>query len=47
MAKGIFGNMFDFNHDGELSSTEQALEFMFLEKIADDKQNNNDDENNK
>lgn len=27
---GIFGNMFDFNRDGELNSLERATEFAFL-----------------
>ena len=30
---GIFGRMFDMDHDGELSPLERALEFGFLEEI--------------
>jgi hypothetical protein len=32
--KGIFGDMFDFNHDGALDSLERALEFSFLDEIT-------------
>jgi hypothetical protein len=32
--KGIFGDMFDFNHDGALDSFERALEFSFLDEIT-------------
>ena len=28
--KGLFGGLFDFNHDGNLSTFEQAAEFSFL-----------------
>jgi hypothetical protein len=32
--KGIFGDMFDFNHDGTLDSFERAVEFSFLDEIT-------------
>jgi hypothetical protein len=32
--KGIFGDMFDFNHDGEIDSFERAVEFSFLDEIT-------------
>lgn len=36
MSKGIFGNMFDFNGDGNLDAFEQATEFSFLQKMMED-----------
>ena len=30
---GLFGDMFDFNHDGKLDSFEQAAEFMFFNDV--------------
>ena len=32
---GIFGNMFDFNHNGKIDPAEQGLEFMFLEHLTE------------
>lgn len=32
--KGIFGDMFDFNHDGEIGSFERVVEFSFLDKVT-------------
>ena len=39
MANGIFGDMFDFNNDGNLDAFEQGLEFMLLDELTkkDDK----------
>lgn len=36
MSKGTFGNMFDFNGDGDLDIFEQATEFAFLQKMMED-----------
>lgn len=36
MSKGIFGNMFDFNGDGNPDAFEQATEFSFLQKMMED-----------
>ena len=36
MSNGIFGNMFDFNGDGDLDIFEQATEFDFLQKMMED-----------
>ena len=36
MSKGIFGNMFNFNGDGDLDIFEQATEFAFLQKMMED-----------
>ena len=35
--KGIFGSMFNVNHDGNISPLESAMEFSFLnEQLKDD-----------
>lgn len=31
---GLFGDRFDFNHDGELDSFERGTEFMFLKDVV-------------
>ena len=31
--KGIFGNLFDLNHDGKMSSLESAMELNFLDEM--------------
>ena len=31
--KGIFGDLFDLNHDGEMSSLERAMELNFLNEM--------------
>ena len=33
MSKGIFGDLFDFNGDGNLDALEQGLEFMLLNQL--------------
>lgn len=39
MGKGIFGDLFDFNHDGELDTFERAMEFeTFGEMMKDDEE---------
>ena len=45
MSKGIFGNMFDLNHDGELNLMEKSMEFMFLDEITknDEDEKKNDE----
>ena len=43
MTTGIFGDMFDFNNDGNLDAFEQGLEFMFhseLTKVESDVSDN-------
>lgn len=32
--KGVFGDMFDFNHDGEIDSFERVVEFSFLDEVT-------------
>lgn len=43
MANGIFGEIFDLNNDGNLDAFEQGLEFMFLDELMKDE---NDDLDN-
>ena len=40
--KGILGDLFDFNHDGKLDYFEQAAEFMLLDEMLSEE--NEDDE---
>lgn len=35
---GIFGDMFDFNHDGKLDTFEQAAEFTFLMNMMEEEE---------
>lgn len=44
MANGIFGDMFDFNKDGNLDAFEQGLEFMFLEQLTKEETDDYDNE---
>ncbi len=37
--KGIFGDLFDFNNNGKLDPTEQAMEFALLQTIIDEEEN--------
>lgn len=34
--KGLFGNMFDFNHDGKMDSFEKAAEFGFFMQMMNE-----------
>lgn len=34
--KGIFGSMFDLDHDGTMSPMESAMEFAFLDELLND-----------
>jgi hypothetical protein len=43
MANGIFGDMFNLNSDGKLDTFKQGLEFMFLDELMKDE---NDDLDN-
>lgn len=44
MTSGIFGDMFDFNNDGNLDAFEQGLEFMFLDKLIKDESDVSDND---
>lgn len=35
---GIFGDLFDFNHDGKLDTFEQAAEFSFFSELMDEEE---------
>ena len=37
----IFGDLFDFNRDGKLDPTEQAMEFAVLQQIIDEEDGEN------
>lgn len=41
--KGIFGDLFDFNSDGELDSFERATECMFLDELLSDEDEDEDE----
>ena len=34
--KGLFGGLFDFNHDGNMSAFERAAEFSFLHEMLNE-----------
>ena len=41
MSFGVLGDMFDINCDGEINALEQGLEFMFLDSINNEENNEN------
>lgn len=42
--KGIFGDLFDLNGDGEMSVTESALEFALLSELMEEDDENCDED---
>ncbi len=44
--KGLFGDLFDFNNDGELDSFERAMEWHFVDEMmrAAQEEDDEDDE---
>lgn len=44
MSKGIFGNMFDLNGNGDLDTIEQAAEFAFFQAMIEDDDSTDDDD---
>ena len=44
MSRGIFGNMFDFNGDGDLNWMEQATELSFLQLLMEEEEKDDDDD---
>lgn len=36
--RGLFGDMFDFDRNGELDTFERAMEFQFLEEMINDEE---------
>lgn len=43
MLDGIFGDLFDFNNDGEIDSFERGEEFAFLNELMEDENVSSDD----
>ncbi len=43
--KGLFGGLFDFNHDGKLDSFEQAAEFATIMHFSEESQKQSDNSN--
>jgi hypothetical protein len=43
MSNGIFGDLFDFNGDGNLDALEQGLEFMLLNELSSENEDDDDD----
>ena len=41
---GLFGNMFDLNHDGKLDAFERATEFDFLNNVMEESDKEDHDE---
>ncbi len=44
MINGIFGDVFDFNNDGNLDAFEQGLEFMLLDQLTKDDSDDSDND---
>ena len=42
MTNGIFGDMFDLNNDGKLDVFEHGLEFMFLDELTKEENDDSD-----
>lgn len=42
--KSLFGDMFDFNHDGELDRFERTMEYEFLEELSREPEDADDEE---
>lgn len=40
----LFGDMFDFNHDGELNTFERAMEYEFLDELSREAEEADDEE---
>lgn len=44
MANDIFGDMFNFNNDGNLDALEQGMEFMFLDQLTKEETDDSDND---
>ena len=42
MTNGIFGDLFDFDGDGNLDVFEQTMEFMFLDELMQNESSDDD-----
>lgn len=40
--RSLFGDMFDFNHDGELDRFERTMEYEFLEELSREPEDSED-----
>ena len=45
MSNGIFGDLFDLNGDGNLDCFEQGLEFMLLDELTKEDEEDDFDQN--
>lgn len=43
MFDSIFGDLFDFNNDGEIDAFERGAEFAFLNELMEDENDKSDD----
>lgn len=44
MRRGFFGDLFDLDHNGELDSREQLLNFMAFEEMSKEEEGDEDDD---
>lgn len=44
MGRGFFGDLFDLDHNGELDSREQLLDFMAFEEMSKEDEGDEDDD---
>lgn len=44
MRRGFFGDLFDLDHNGELDSREQLLDFMAFEEMSKEEEGDEDDD---
>ena len=44
MDKGFFGDLFDWNHDGELDAMERTLDYMAFEELTSNTTSEEDDD---
>lgn len=44
MGRGFFGDLFDLDHNGELDSREQLLDFMAFEEMFKEEEDDEDDD---
>lgn len=43
MGKGFFGDLFDFDRDGELDPMERAMDFLAVEEMTSEDESDDDD----
>ena len=37
--RGIFGDLFDFNHDGKIDGDEEVFEYMLMDELMEEEEN--------